>query len=115
MDAQQKGPAASTFYLDQTETQFSLSLATDSSDVYIYFASPAYSWVAVGFGETMEDSLMLVMYANARGDSESTPPTFHLHYHLLGTNLHTYILTGMCRHHHKPPPLHRPHRALLLP
>jgi hypothetical protein len=67
--AQQKGPAASTFYLDQTETQFSLALANDSGDVYIYFASPAYSWVGVGFGASMEKSLMLVMYANAKGDS----------------------------------------------
>ncbi|KAL5379846.1 hypothetical protein DPSP01_008128 [Paraphaeosphaeria sporulosa] len=72
--AQQKAPAASTFYLDQTETQFSLSLANDSADVYIYFASPAYSWVAVGFGASMENSLMLVMYANARGDNITISP-----------------------------------------
>jgi hypothetical protein len=68
VSAQQKGPAASTFYLDQTETQFSLALASNSSDVYIYFTSPAYSWVGVGFGASMEKSLMLVMYANARGN-----------------------------------------------
>ncbi|KAF9736896.1 hypothetical protein PMIN04_000574 [Paraphaeosphaeria minitans] len=72
--AQQKAPAASTFYLDKTETQFSLSLANDSADVYIYFASPAYSWVAVGFGASMENSLMLVMYADARGDNITISP-----------------------------------------
>ena len=64
-----QSPAASTFYLEQTETQFSLSLASDSSDVYMYFASPAYSWVGVGFGGEMRNSLMLIMYPNARSDS----------------------------------------------
>ena len=66
---------ASTFYLEQTETQFSISLANNSSDVYIYFTSPAYSWVGVGFGESMKNSLMLIMYPNAKGDSMS-PPLF---------------------------------------
>jgi hypothetical protein len=61
--------AASTFFLDQTETQFSVNLANDSSDVFIYFTSPAYSWVGVGFGESMKDSLMLVLYPNKNGDS----------------------------------------------
>ena len=62
-------PAASTFYLQETETQFSVNVANDSSDVYIYFASPAYSWVGAGFGKHMENSLMLIMYPNANGDS----------------------------------------------
>ena len=70
-------PAASTFYLPETETQFSVNVANDSSDVYIYFASPAYSWVGAGFGKHMENSLMLIMYPNANGDSmlpiETTP------------------------------------------
>ena len=64
-------PAASTFYLPETETQFSVNIANDSSDVYFYFASPAYSWVGVGFGGQMENSLMLIMYPNADGDSTS--------------------------------------------
>ena len=67
--------AASTFYLDQTETQFSVNIANDSDDVFIYFTSPAYSWVGVGFGEKMEGSLMLIMYPNANGDSTSNRPT----------------------------------------
>lgn len=62
-------PAASTFYLPETETQFSVNIADDSSDVYFYFASPAYSWVGVGFGSQMESSLMLIMYPDANGDS----------------------------------------------
>jgi hypothetical protein len=62
-------PAASTFYVGETETQFSVNIANDSSDVYIYFASPAYSWVGVGFGEQMDNSLMLIMYPDANGDS----------------------------------------------
>lgn len=65
--------AASTFFLPETETQFSLNIANDSSDVFIYFASPAYSWVGVGFGSKMQNSLMLIMYSNAHGDSTSTP------------------------------------------
>lgn len=69
--AQQKSPPASTFFLEQQETQFSLSLAQDSSDVYIYFTSPAYSWVGVGFGESMKNSLMVVMYPNGEGNSMS--------------------------------------------
>lgn len=67
-------PAASTFYLSQTETQFSINIANDSSDVYFYFASPAYSWVGVGFGSHMQNSLMLVMYPDADGNSTFSLP-----------------------------------------
>ena len=63
-------PEASTFYLEKTETQFSINIAHDSSDVYLYFASPAYSWVGFGFGQQMEDSLMLIMYPDADGNSK---------------------------------------------
>jgi hypothetical protein len=78
-------PAASTFYLPETETQFSVNIANDSSDVYLYFASPAYSWVGVGFGQKMDDSLMLIIYPNANGDSE-----FPLH-HFSDTSLYTNV------------------------
>ena len=64
---------ASTFYLDRTETQFSVNIADDSDDVFIYYASPAYSWVGVGFGEKMEGSLMFIMYPNAKSDSTCYP------------------------------------------
>lgn len=62
-------PAASTFYIPETETQFSVNVANDSSDVYLYFSSPADSWVGVGFGTHMRDSLMLIMYPDADGTS----------------------------------------------
>ncbi|KAI4947233.1 hypothetical protein J4E91_006583 [Alternaria rosae] len=60
---------ASTFYLDRTETQFSINIADDSDDVFIYYASPAYSWVGVGFGEKMEGSLMFIMYPSSKSDN----------------------------------------------
>jgi len=60
---------ASTFYLDRTETQFSINIADDSDDVFIYYASPAYSWVGVGFGEKMDGSLMFIMHPNEKTDS----------------------------------------------
>ncbi|KAL1650537.1 hypothetical protein SLS61_006003 [Didymella pomorum] len=67
-------PAASTFYVQETETQFSVNIANDSSDVYFYFASPAYSWVGVGFGAQMENSLMLIMYPDADGNNITISP-----------------------------------------
>jgi hypothetical protein len=63
--------SASTFYLAETETQFSVNIANDSSDVFIYFTSPAYSWVGVGFGDGMANSLMLIMYPSKDGNSKS--------------------------------------------
>ncbi|KAF1957845.1 CBD9-like protein [Byssothecium circinans] len=70
----QNTTAASTFFLKKTETQFSISLAKDSTDVFIYFTSPAYSWVGVGFGEGMKDALMFVLYANEKGDNITVSP-----------------------------------------
>ncbi|KAF1945839.1 CBD9-like protein [Clathrospora elynae] len=66
--------AASTLFLEETETQFSVNVANNSDDVNIFFTSPAYSWVGVGFGEKMEDSLMLIMYPNAHGDNVTISP-----------------------------------------
>jgi len=60
---------ASTFWHEGTKTQFSVNVANDSSDIFIYFASPAYSWVGFGFGQKMEHSLMLIMYPNDKGNS----------------------------------------------
>ncbi|KAF2733787.1 CBD9-like protein [Polyplosphaeria fusca] len=62
--------SASTLYLEQTETQFSLNIPNDTSgDVFIYFTSPAYSWVGVGFGEEMKNSLMFIMYPSQNGNN----------------------------------------------
>lgn len=71
-----QGPAvsASTFYLAETETQFSVNIANDSSHVFLYFTSPAYSWVGVGFGEGMRNSFMLIMYASKDGNNVTLSP-----------------------------------------
>ncbi|KAF2681717.1 iron reductase domain protein [Lentithecium fluviatile CBS 122367] len=66
--------AASTFFLERTETQFSLNLANGSSDVNIYFTSPAFSWVGVGFGAGMKNSLMVLLYPNKNGDNVTVSP-----------------------------------------
>ncbi|KAH7091395.1 hypothetical protein FB567DRAFT_589286 [Paraphoma chrysanthemicola] len=65
---------ASTFFLDKTDTQFSINIANDSSDVYIYFTSPAYSWVGVGIGGQMANSLMFIMYPNGDGNNVTVSP-----------------------------------------
>ncbi|KAH8712276.1 hypothetical protein GQ44DRAFT_811507 [Phaeosphaeriaceae sp. PMI808] len=64
----------STFFLSETETQFSVSISNSSQDVFLYFASPAYSWVGVGFGSKMENSLMFIMYPNSNGDNVTVSP-----------------------------------------
>jgi hypothetical protein len=71
--------SASTFYFDRTETQFSVNVANNSDDIFIYFASPAYSWVGVGFGPKMEGSLMFIMYPNSQGDSAFSHPLLTPH------------------------------------
>lgn len=104
-------PEASTLYIQRTQTQFSLNVANDSADLYIYFASPAYSWVGVGFGTQMENSLMFIMYQNEDGDnvtlsprlgSKKSEPTFAPEFNidiLPGTqvNDNEFILKAVCR------------------
>ncbi|KAF2792989.1 iron reductase domain protein [Melanomma pulvis-pyrius CBS 109.77] len=72
--AEDAAVSASTFYLAETETQFSVNIANDSSDVFIYFTSPAYSWVGVGFGEGMANSFMLIMYPSKDGNNLTISP-----------------------------------------
>ncbi|KAF2179372.1 iron reductase domain protein [Zopfia rhizophila CBS 207.26] len=71
---QAAAPTASTLFLSETETQFSVNIANDTDDVFIYFSSPAYSWVAVGFGERMQNSLMFVMYPSEDGKNVTISP-----------------------------------------
>jgi hypothetical protein len=66
--------SASTFFLTETETQFSINVANNSNDVFIYFTSPAYSWVGVGFGAKMESSLMFIMYPSKNDDNVTISP-----------------------------------------
>jgi hypothetical protein len=96
--------SASTFYLAETETQFSVNIANDSSDVFIYFTSPAYSWVGVGFGEGMKDSFMLIMYPSKDGNSEFL--TSHNHLSRLEITVFTlerWQIDMRYRRHHKSP------------
>ncbi|KAF2264199.1 CBD9-like protein [Lojkania enalia] len=65
---------ASTFYIEKTETQFSVTLDANSSDVYIYFTSPAHSWVGFGFGEAMKDSFIIVLYPSEDGKNVTISP-----------------------------------------
>ncbi|KAF2114089.1 hypothetical protein BDV96DRAFT_647575 [Lophiotrema nucula] len=67
-------PPASTLWIEETETQFSINLPVNSDDVLINFTSPAYSWVGVGFGEGMKDSLMFIMYLSENGKNVTVSP-----------------------------------------
>ncbi|KAF2272367.1 uncharacterized protein EI97DRAFT_212487 [Westerdykella ornata] len=82
-------PPSSTFYVPETETQFSLNIAndttSDSGDVYMYMTSPAYSWVGFGFGSRMEGALMFVVYADGSGKSTSMFQVSSLHVALLSS------------------------------
>jgi hypothetical protein len=55
---------ASTFYLPQTGTIFSLNVDNSSQDITFHFSSPTKSWVAIGTGDEMGGSLIFLMYFN---------------------------------------------------
>ncbi|KAK0621663.1 hypothetical protein B0T17DRAFT_299328 [Bombardia bombarda] len=58
--------AVSTIFIRESETQFSVNLVPDSDDVNFFIAaSDWYQYIAIGFGSTMADSLMLVAYPAA--------------------------------------------------
>lgn len=116
--------SASTFWHEETETQFSVNVANDSSDVFIYFSSPAYSWVGFGFGERMENSLMFIMYSNDKGDS--TLPSTKQNHPRSNTPLNRHnpipsswlprFRTNIHSHHHpRHPPWHLNQRLPLHP
>lgn len=51
---------------------FALNIPDDSTDLYFHLSGPAsYSWLAVGTGSEMKDSLMIVLYSSANGKSLS--------------------------------------------
>jgi len=64
---------ASTFYLPQTGTIFSLNVDNSSQDITFQFSSPAKSWVAIGTGDEMDGSLIFFMYFNHNSSSTSPP------------------------------------------
>lgn len=50
---------------------FALNIPDGSTDLYFHLAGPtAYSWIAVGTGSEMANSMMFVMYSDAAGTSE---------------------------------------------
>ena len=67
---------ASTYYLPKTETQFSVNVDNATNDIFIYFTSPAYSWVGFGFGLHMENSLMFILYPSSDGNNVTVSPRF---------------------------------------
>ena len=51
---------------------FALNIPDGSSDMYFHLSGPAsYSWLAVGTGREMKNSLMIVLYSDASGKSMS--------------------------------------------
>lgn len=45
----------------------------NSHELYFHLSGPSdYSWVAVGTGSEMKNSLMFVLYSNARGDGKQS-------------------------------------------
>ena len=51
---------------------FALNIPDDSADLYFHLSGPtSYSWLAVGTGNEMKDSLMIVVYSSADGKSVS--------------------------------------------
>ena len=57
------GPSSGNF-------TFALNIPDDSADLYFHLSGPtSYSWVAVGTGNEMKNSLMMIVYAGASGKS----------------------------------------------
>jgi hypothetical protein len=51
---------------------FAVNLPTNSEDIYFRLVGPlVYSWIAVGTGSEMKDSLMLLVYLDSAGSSAS--------------------------------------------
>jgi hypothetical protein len=82
-DAASNSDAASIFNLPLKQNSnytFALNIPDGSSDLYLHLSGPTdYSWVAVGTGNQMKDSLMFVLYSDTNGKSQSSAPrTAHL-------------------------------------
>ncbi|GAD98405.1 conserved hypothetical protein [Paecilomyces variotii No. 5] len=58
-----------------TNYTFAVNIPEDSQDVYFHLSGPTdYSWVAVGTGDEMKDSLMILLYSNRHGDNVTVSP-----------------------------------------
>ncbi|KAK4121653.1 iron reductase domain protein [Parathielavia appendiculata] len=57
--------AVSTLFVPDTNTIISVNLVPDSEDINFYVSTPDwYQYTAIGFGASMPNALMLVMYAS---------------------------------------------------
>ncbi|KAK3353234.1 hypothetical protein B0T25DRAFT_206131 [Lasiosphaeria hispida] len=69
--------AVSTLFINDTNTQISINLPPDSDDVNFYISSPDwYQYTAIGFGSSMANSLILVMYSAADTRRITVSPRF---------------------------------------
>ncbi|GIJ86385.1 hypothetical protein Asppvi_005273 [Aspergillus pseudoviridinutans] len=71
--------AVSTFTLplgsNSENYTFALNIPDNSSDVYFHLSGPtSYSWVAVGTGQEMKNSLMILLYSDASGKNVTVSP-----------------------------------------
>ncbi|GAB1318650.1 DOMON domain-containing protein [Madurella fahalii] len=58
--------AVSTLFVPDTNTIISINLPDGSDDINFYLSAPDwYQYAAIGFGESMADALMLLMYPSA--------------------------------------------------
>lgn len=56
---------------DSGKYTFALNIPSNSDDIYFHLSGPAsYSWIVVGTGTEMKDSMMFVVYSNAQGDGQ---------------------------------------------
>jgi hypothetical protein len=69
--------AVSTLFVPDTDSIVSFNLPPDSDDINFYVITPDwYQYTAIGFGTSMADGLMLVMYPSAdhKGEPALTIP-----------------------------------------
>ncbi|KAK3317970.1 hypothetical protein B0H66DRAFT_220348 [Apodospora peruviana] len=104
--------ATSTIFIKESNTTFALNLSPDSDDVNFYMAVPdLYQYTGIGFGATMANSLMFLVYANndrngvtlsPRLSTGNTEPVFYPAAEIIlheGTRAfdHTLYVNATCR------------------
>ncbi|KAL2146952.1 hypothetical protein VTI28DRAFT_1679 [Corynascus sepedonium] len=67
--------AVQTLFVPDTDTVASFNVPPDSDDINLYVLTPDwYQYTAIGFGATMSEALMLVMYPSSDGRSVTVSP-----------------------------------------
>lgn len=65
----------STLSVPDADTLVAVNLPPNSNDINFYVSTPNwYQYTAFGFGSSMANSLMLVMYASADGKTVTVSP-----------------------------------------